>query len=204
MDIAMKRVMKNVIGLVFVSSLFASQVQAAIIDIVATQVGNNVVFNGSGSIDLSGLGSSSPFSLNLSRSQFNLFGGISGIVDSYNISIPVFSPFNNTSIVFDSISGDNFSVQGLNSGSTGFLNINQGYVSGDAIQFEWTVANVMLASLNLDFGVKAEFGNNTINLVQGAPGTPIDAPNTLALFFASVLGFRAVRSKSLRSQQGAI
>jgi hypothetical protein len=172
--------------------LFFSASQASMIEISVTQSGSNVVFSGSGSVDLAGLGAPSPAALEVSRSQFNLFGGLTGTSDAYNITIPTFVPLNDSFFEFDSIAGDNFFVQGLNGSPpnfTGFLGVNSGYVSDTAMSFTWTVLNESILGLDLNFGTVAEFGNNTVTLIDDS-SSGVPAPATIALLGLGLAGIR--------------
>ncbi|MEO9895416.1 MAG: hypothetical protein ABJD13_09295 [Paracoccaceae bacterium] len=167
------------------ATLFLSvQVHAATLDILATEDAGNVIFTGSGSVDLTGLGSLGGSSLNLSKSQFNFFGGLSGSNQSTSLTV-LFTPLNGSSINFNSISGDNFFVQGLNFGNQGFLGLNTGYTSGSSIDFVWTANSTTLADLALNFGTVAEFGNNTVTLSAGSVAV-VPLPGSLPLLVGAM------------------
>lgn len=174
--------MKKVLLTLFTLILPITATHSATVDIIVSQVGSDVVFSGSGSVDLTGLGAASPSNLNASRSQFNLFGGTDGITDVFDITIPTFIPLNNGFFSFNSISGDSFFVQGLNSGNQGFLGVNENYISDDSLAFTWIVNNQDLAALNLNFGTVAIFGNNTVNL------SAVPIPAALPLLLSGLVG----------------
>lgn len=185
--------MKKLLITLFFLYSFINLAHSGTIDIFVSQVGDDTVFNGSGSIDLTGLGASSPSSLSVSRSQFNLFGGTSGTIDIFDITIPTFVPLNNNFFSFDSVTGDSFFAQGLNGGNNdqGFFGITEDYTSNDTLSFQWVVNNQSLSDLNLNFGTVAAFGANTVNLSE----VPIPAALPLFIGCLASFGFLARRRK---------
>ncbi|MEM6759807.1 MAG: hypothetical protein AAF601_10050 [Pseudomonadota bacterium] len=177
--------MFKLLSFIVATFVLSVQLHAATVNIVATENAGNVIFTGSGSVDLTGIRPLRGSSLNVSRSQFNLFGGLSG--SNQSIGLPVtFTPLSASFINFDSISGDNFFVQGLNSGGRGFLGLNTGYVSGSAIDFVWTANSTTLADLALNFGTVAQFGNNTVTLSDGSAPAAVPLPASLPLLVGAM------------------
>ncbi len=163
---------------------------AATVDITAEQVGGDVVLTGSGAIDLSGIGSPPTvfdFTGGPTGSEPQHFNGLVGLADVYQVADTGFTPLSDTGFVF-SATGDQFGVQGLFPPSfNAMFAVNEGYVSGDAISFVWTVSGTTLAALDLNFGTIAEFDGNTVTLCLVSADVPVPAPLGLVAVGACAL-----------------
>ena len=168
---------------------------AAIIEIEAIQVGDNVEFIGSGAIDLTGLGSPDQIGFGLAAvRQDQDFGVIDGArIDRYTITgtFTSFMSFANTSFTLESYSatttGDAFYISLPQPNLRNRLRLTRGYTSLDALNFTWRALDVQLAELQLNFGTIAEFGNNTI-ILKGAPTTSVPSPSSGGLLMSVLLG----------------
>lgn len=179
-----------ILGIFF--SVAATLGSAATLTITVSQSGADVTLTGSGSIDLSGLGPATASNLvTFDRSQFNLFaGGVAGQpVTQYEPAV-AFTPMSTTGFAFSSVAGDPLLIQ-----LGGFVLVEQGYNSGDPLNFVWTVAGTSVDALNLNFGTLASFADNKVTLVRDATGVskvPLPASGLLLL---AGLGLLAGRSK---------
>lgn len=169
--------------------LFAASANAATLDITATETAaGDVVLAGSGSIDLTGLSlyvSEYPVDVSENSTDFNYFIGAE-YYDVYSINF-----FEGLNLLSDTAfsftrTGDGFGFQEF----MGFeqLVVDLGYVSGQAIDFSWVVADTTVAALDLNFGTLATFGNNTVTLVNGVSTVPLPASLVLLIAALGTLG----------------
>ena len=167
-------------------ALLAAPASAATVSITAAESGGNVVLTGSGSIDLSGGSHSFTFnaaSFNTNNHQF--FLGANGFTDVYTWGSSSGGTLSNSRFDF-TVAGDTFGFDRM-----GALGLNQGYSSGQAINFVWTVANRTLADLGLNFGTVATIGNNSISLSR-APISDVPLPASAFLLLAGMGGLTVV------------
>jgi len=177
-----------------VTSLFPVQpVQG--FTITMEQIGSNVVANGSGAIELTGLsflfgGIAIP---NISPNTASLSVGQSASVDAYSaISGP--ASFGSGGFTFaNGGSGDAVGVQGL------LVLVPQGYVSGTALSDSMTFNNSTFASLGVTPGTYewtwgTGLRNQNFTLIIGGAGVP-DGGSTVSLLSCALLGLAALRRK---------
>jgi hypothetical protein len=162
------------------------------------EVGSDVVANGGGAIDLTGLsflfgGIAIP---NISPNTASLSVGQSASVDAYSaISGP--ASFGSGGFTFaNGGSGDAVGVQGL------LLLVPQGYVSGIALSDSMTFNNATFASLGVTPGTYewtwgTGLPNQNFTLVIGGAGVP-DGGSTVSLLGFALLGLTALRRKLSR------
>lgn len=157
--------------------------QADVLNISVSESGGNVVFTGSGQMDLAGLGASTLLANNISNSTSSFFAGLS-VYDQYEgFSIQTFVALSGSDFEFDTVVGDGFGVDG----SFKVLAVNSGYVSETPISFIWTTNNATIAGLSLNFGVVAAFGNNTVNLLNASVAA-VPEPSSWALMLLGIVG----------------
>ncbi|PWJ12950.1 VPLPA-CTERM sorting domain-containing protein [Jannaschia seohaensis] len=177
-------------------ALLAAPASAGTVAIEAYEQGGAVVFSGSGSIDITGLGPASSFTASSDdgRSQSNLVSGLpAGTHASFSTLVFPFQPLNGGSFTFD-VAGDPFFFQSNGPNGNGYVSVESGYASGDPIDFTWTATRQTLSGLDLNFGTLAAFGGNTVTLSEGAPPVPLQAASWLLLAGAGVLwGLRRQR-----------
>jgi hypothetical protein len=164
------------------------------------QVGSNVVANGSGAINLTGLTKAS-----------TLFGGPSGIEADIGF-ILTGAPSGGTFDGYFGFTGPmSFGSGGFfapNTGSGDFVGINaligflfvpEGYVSGAALSDSMTFNNATFASLGVTPGTYVwTWGtgvNQNFTLQIGAAGVP-DGGSTVSLLGSALLGLVALRRRS--------
>ena len=189
---------KIIVTFFFIS--FFNLANAAIVEIIVSEVGGIITLTGSGSIDLTGIdldevAATTP----TNRAEATLFGGtISSPLNSYR---PVINPIvplatnsrtgNPKFVSFDvSPSSDNFYVQS-NLTNPGFIRLNEGYQSLDPINFIWTVTNSTTFE-EFNIGKITSFGNNTI-IMTDASIIPI--PAAAWLFGSALLGFAGIAKR---------
>ncbi|MDA8585316.1 VPLPA-CTERM sorting domain-containing protein [Rhodobacteraceae bacterium] len=176
------------------SILIGLPASAATVDIVATQDGEDVVFTGSGSVDLTGSDFEFTFdATNINQSNFRFFiGADDGLSDVYSWDYG----WGGQSLSWTGFdleaSGDTFGFDRL-----GAFGLNAGYNSGDEINFAWTVFGASFADLSLNFGTLAELGNNTVSLSAAPSVVPLPASSLLLL--AGLGGFAAVSRKKRKA-----
>lgn len=189
----------------------ASAANAGTITIDVAESGGNVVFSGSGSVDLTG---ASPVAANIALDGTTSASGANGyfgaplpiflpvLGDAYNFSAGTFSALTSTAVSFTAIG----SAFGYSTATTGAdLIVDAGYSSGDSINFTWTAINTTASALGINFGTIASFGTNSIEVTSGTitGGGVGDATVPLpasALLLGSVLsGLLVLRRRKSRS-----
>lgn len=169
---------------------------AATVDIVAVQDGADVVFTGSGSVDLSGSDFEFRFDatdINESNPRF-FIGSSDGLSDVYSWRSEG-GGLSLSSINFDfETSGDTFGFDRL-----GAFGLNADYRSGEAISFVWTVFETSIADLGLNFGLLTEVGDNTVTLSASPDPSVVPLPASSLLLLAGLGGFAAVSRKKRKS-----
>jgi hypothetical protein len=164
------------------------------------QVGSNVVANGSGAINLTGLTkASTPFggpSAIAANLGFILMGAPSGGISDGYFGFTGPMSFGSGDVFFPNTgSGD---LVGIN-GFLGFLFVPVGYVSGAALSDSMTYNNATFASLGVTPGTYVwtwgtGLPNQNFTLIIGAAGVP-DGGSTVSLLGFASLGLVALRRK---------
>lgn len=188
----MRRIRSILLALAF--GLAASSAGAATLTIEAVQDGDDVVFIGSGAIDLTGLGAPAPIGILRSESSGREFGVTNSsfaLVDRYEVTglFTTFTPLSGTGFDLDGFSaetGDPFYLSGPGQFRRSHLRVTRGYASLDPIAFLWRASDSQMADLNLNFGTIAAFGNNTITLT-GSPVAPVPLPATMPLLAGGLI-----------------
>ena len=183
---------------VAVTSLFSVH-PAQAYGVTLEQVGSNVVANGSGPINLTGLNS-------------DIQGLILDGTIIANIGLIITGPFGVFAHGFSGITGPTsfgsggFSLPNSGSGDivgiSGFfgrLVVPQGYVSGNPLTNTMTFSNATFASLGVTPGTYVwtwgtGLPNQNFTLIIGGAGVP-DAGSTVSLLGCALLGLAAVRRK---------
>ncbi|MEM7812406.1 MAG: PEP-CTERM sorting domain-containing protein [Planctomycetota bacterium] len=193
---------------IYVTCLFVAacglNAEASTVNIVATQVGDDVQFVGTGSIDTTGLVDFDFIGITTNRSSAVRTGPTVFSSGGFGVAGSAIAPmrrYGGTStgpIEFDfftSLSDRNFNLSRFTAetgdpfvvGGNGFLRLPSDYVSGDPLNFTWLRENRTLAQLELNVGTIAEFSGNTITLTQ-IPAASIPEPSTLALIGLGTVG----------------
>ncbi|MEM1048688.1 MAG: hypothetical protein AAGL24_21220 [Pseudomonadota bacterium] len=173
--------------------LAASSAGAATLTIEAVQDGDDVVFIGSGAIDLTGLGAPAPIGILRSVSSGREFGVTNSsfaLVDRYEVTglFTTFTPLGASGFDlqgFSAETGDPFYLSGPGQFRRSHLRVARGYASLDPINFLWRALDTQMADLDLNFGTIAAFGNNTITLT-GTPVAPVPLPASGLLLVAGL------------------
>jgi hypothetical protein len=164
------------------------------------QVGSNVVANGSGAINLTGMTKAS-----------TLFGGPSGIEADIGFiltGLPSGGTFDGYFGFTGPLSFGSGGFLARNTGSGDFVGINaligflfvpEGYVSGAALSDSMTFNNATFASLGVTPGTYAwtwgtGLPNQNFTLIIGAAGVS-DGGSTVSLLGCALLGLAALRRK---------
>jgi hypothetical protein len=183
------------------SLFFVRSVQAYTVTL--QQVGSNVVANGSGAINLTGLSFPIPTPM---LAVVNAGDGViitgphgSGLVDLYTGFMGPSSFGSGGPFAPDTGSGD---FVGISGGTMlTFLLVPQGYMSGAALSDSMTFNNATFASLGVTPGTYVwSWGtgvnqNFTLQIGSvGVPGVP-DGGSTVSLFGCALLGLAALRRK---------
>lgn len=189
-------VIKKVISLaVFACAAWAGTANAGVI-IIVDEVGNDVVFTASGSLDLTGAsligGASSYNSAEISGgANWFLAPGSGGAYESYAMTSSD-GAFGTSSafVPASSSSGDNFFIwSGFGSAmipDNEQVAVASSYVSGSAILSSMTFNNATFASLSLTLGTYSyAIPNDTITLNIG---TAVPEPGSLALLAIGLAG----------------
>ena len=193
-----KRLLRLTLSAIATTSLFFVR-PAQAYTVRLKEVGSNVVANGSGAINLTGLTftglTSSSAGMNPSIADLAV---ATGLQDQYQgFSGPL--SFGPGGIIFaNSNSGDAVTLIG---GMTSFsgLFVPQGYVSGGALSSSSTYNNATFDSLGVTPGTYvwswgAGLPNQNFTLIIGGAGVP-DGGSTVSLLGFGLLGFAALRRK---------
>jgi hypothetical protein len=167
------------------------------------QVGANVVANGSGAFNLTGLTFQNNFNDAPPQIQANfslLITGPGGANQSQYTGFTGPTNFGSGDLIMaDTGSGDGVGIIG--SGSNPILIVPQGYVSGSALSSSATFNNATLASLGVTPGIYIWFWgdgadqNFTLQIGSvGVPGVP-DGGSTVSLLGCALLGLACLRRK---------
>ena len=197
-----KKLLPLTLFAIAVTSVFCIQ-PAQAFTMTLQQVGSNVVANGSGAFNLSGL-----------TGAGNLGGGPSGVRASIGFigihPVPGLLPsyagftgptsFGSSGDLFstDASSGNSVAISGL----MGILVVPVGYVSGNALSNTMTFNNATLASLGVTpgtyvwtWGTGVANQNFTLQIGSlGVPGVP-DGGSTVSLLGCALFGVAALRRK---------
>jgi VPDSG-CTERM motif len=203
-EITMKTLIVSAIrcSLMFIAvttSLFSVQ-PAQAYTVTLEEVGSNVVANGSGAINLTGLSFLASGTQGGAILQPPIGAIVTGTTDSANVTF--FSGFSGpTSFgsgngdIASSGSGDRVGIVGL----FGQLSVPDGYVSGAALLSSATWNNATFASLGVTPGTYVwSWGtglrNQNFTLIIGGAGVP-DGGSTVSLLGFGLLGLTALRRK---------
>lgn len=173
-----------------VLALTALPAQSAVV-INVTESGGNLVFNTSGSLNLTGatflggIGEADGFISG--GSNWYIASGTAGSVDNYAMTT-FDGPFGTNGSFFSSpttSTGDSFFIWG-NVGDTEQVGVNVGYISGSLFSSSMTFAGLTIAGTGLLTGIyQYAIPNDTItlNIVSAVP-----LPSALPLFVAALGG----------------
>jgi hypothetical protein len=204
----MKALPKKLLPLILfgiaVTSLFSVR-PAQAYTVTLEQVGSNVVANGSGAINLTGLtffGSGVGVLTPGIVADFGTIimgpGAFVNVDSYYGFTGP--RSFGSGETVFrpNTSSGDAFAFEAPGPFFTGQITVPQGYVSGTALSDSMTFNNATFASLGVTPGTYVwRWGagaNQNFTLHIGAAGVP-DGGSTVSLLGCALLGLAAVRRK---------
>jgi hypothetical protein len=190
-------------SLMFTAAAALSVHPAQAYTVTLDQSGSNVVANGSGAIDLTGLAFQVNFLNAPPQIQANfslLITGPGGASQSQYTGFAGPTNFGSGALVFaDTGSGDGVGIVG--SGSNTFLLVPQGYVSGSALSSSATFNNVTLADLGVTPGIyvwiwgEGADQNFDLEIGLGVPPPVPDGGSTVSLLGCALLGLAALRRK---------
>ena len=180
------------------ASLFCDR-PAEAYTVTLEQMGSNVVANGSGPIDLTGLTflmrGVGDAVIKAANPAFILTGAVRGVDIYEGITGPTSFGSGGLSLS-NSFSGDFFALE---EGINAFLALPQGYTSGDPLTNSMTFDNATFASLDLTPSTYTwtwgtELRNQNFTLIIGAAGVR-DGGSTVSLLGFGLLGLVAFRRK---------
>jgi hypothetical protein len=195
-----KHAVYGILALVSLLTLGITQSARANYIVTLEQIGSNVVANGSGAINLTGLSFLASGTQGGAILQPPIGAIVTGTTDSANVTF--FSGFSGpTSFgsgngdIASSGSGDRVGIVGL----FGQLSVPDGYVSGAALLSSATWNNATFASLGVTPGTYlwswgTGLPNQNFTLIIGGVGVP-DGGSTVSLLGFALLGLAALRRK---------
>jgi len=180
--------LKHITAALVATLVLVAPVRAATLDIVVSQAGSDVILQGHGEIDLSGL--SYLATLNLSSfGNANLTNSVSISGSLVNADVYDLLDFkgglSSTEDFNFSAIGDMFGISAANR-----VALPVGYQSLDPISFTWTVANTTIGALDLNFGTIASSSNNTVTL------SPVPLPAGVLLLMSGLGGLFMMRRRA--------
>jgi hypothetical protein len=165
--------------------------------ITLKQAGSNVVANGSGPIDLTGLTfrGSGTLEPGVIVPNFAIIQIGTGVIDQYRGITGPTSFGSGLSFLANTNSGDSVGIFGSNVE----INVPEGYVSGTALSDSMTFNNATFASLGVTPGTYVwtwgtGLPNQNFTLIIGGAGVP-DGGSTVSLLGCALLGLGALRRK---------
>jgi hypothetical protein len=195
-----KGTIKLLAGLAFAS--LAGTANATLI-INVDEVGSDVVFSTSGSLDLRGAEFLGGYAYNdgfiPGGDNWYIASGDGSYVDNYAMT-SFDGPFGTSTTFFStpsSVSGDDFYIWG-NGGMTQQVGMPVGYLSGSLITSEMIFSNATIASFTMIAGTyNYAIPNDNIILNIGQGGGKVPEPATLALMGLGLLGMGLKQKKKV-------
>jgi len=184
----------RILGLLAVGLLAGPMAANAAVIINVTEVGGDVVFSTTGSLNLSGATYLGSTGYNAGfipgGSNWYIASGAGGIVDQYALTsfAGAFGTAGNFFSPPSSKSGDDFFIWG-NLGFTPQVGVASGYISGSAINSFMAFNGATIAGFTMLLGTYVySLPNDTITLNIGGGGVPVPEPGTLALLGLGLAG----------------
>lgn len=206
--------MKTFLAATCVAAAVAGFSEAATLTIDVAEAGGNVVFSGSGSLDLAGLTALTTGALVYPTTSGSNATGFSGaapalfmapppLADTYSLSSTPFAALTSTATPFV-VTGQVFGLAEGGSATESILTVPTLYTPGDAITFTWVAENTSVADLGINFGTLASFGGDTIEVTSGTLNTGntgdmnrVPLPASGVLFLAALAGLAGWHRRAL-------